>query len=257
MMRWIGMALLALTCLLGFLKFSQISVWSAGIGLAFGAGLFLVLMTLKSDKTSVPVELENNPWQVRFLDLQTQTEQTVENLNQEAKKVNQKLLRAEERCTSYQKLVDVHQGEIDQLKRQSAEIGQQLITREQKIAELQLARLEPDLFDAEKRQTESSYRALKKQFEEKSQALEQIRSQLFRVESQLLLAQKEKEEQSRQPNLSESTLIHQLRQTEEEKKKLEVELSSLQQIVSELSLAKKAPRKKTLKEESGSHDLLG
>src|SRR6185436_19203253 len=120
------------------------------------------------------------------------------------KKLQQKLVRAEERCTSYQKLVDVHQGEIDQLKRESTQIGQQIIASDRKVAELQLAKLEPDLFDAEKRQTESSYRELKKQFDEKSQALEQARIRLFRVESELLLVQKEKEEQSRQPSSSES-----------------------------------------------------
>ena len=140
---------------------------------------------------------------------------------------------------------------------QAKEIGEELIARERKIAELQLARLEPDLFDAEKRQTESSFRELKKQFEEKSQALEQTRADLFRLESELLLAQKEKEEQSRQPNPTESTLISQLKQTEDEKKKLETELVSLQQIVSELSLAKRPVRKKSVKEESESHDLLG
>ena len=136
-------------------------------------------------------------------------------------------------------------------------MGQLVIEEDRKVAELQLAKLEPDLFDAEKRQTESSNRELKKQFEEKSQALEQARTRLFSVESQLLAAQKDQEEQSRQLNPSESTLIHQLKQTEEEKKKLETELASLQQIVSELSLTKaKTTRKKVIKE-SESQDLLG
>ncbi|HEX4839703.1 MAG TPA: hypothetical protein VFU89_04595, partial [Rhabdochlamydiaceae bacterium] len=91
--------------------------------------------------------------------------------------------------------------------------------------------------------TESSYRELKKQFEEKSEALELARSRLYQAETQLLSIQKEKEN----PNPAESTLIHQLKQMEEDKKQLESELASLQQVVSELSLTK-AKRKKAVKE---------
>jgi chromosome segregation ATPase len=257
-MRLLGITLLVATCLLVFLRYDHISFWSAGIGITLGAGLFLALITSKSEEPPAPPEQQNNPWHVRFLDLQAQTNQTIDSLNTEGKKLQQKLFRAEERCTSYQKLVDVHQGEIDQLKREGNQLGLQVIENDRKITELQLAKLEPDLFDTEKRQTESSYRELRKQFEEKSQALEQTRIRLFRVESELLLLQKEKEEQSRQPDPAESTLIHQLRQTEDEKKKLEAELASLQQIVSELSLSRgKTTRKKVAKEESESHDLLG
>lgn len=246
-MKIIGISLVAVTILLGILKFDHLSIWSAGVGVALGVGLFLALITQKPEETPAAPEQQNNPqnnpWQVRFLDLQAQTNLTVEALNAESKKMQQKLARAEERCTSYQKLVDVHQAEIDQLKRETAQMGQQVIEKDRKVAELQLAKLEPDLFDAEKRQTESSYRELKKQFEEKSQALELARSRLYQAETLLLSIQKEKEN----PNPEESTLIHQLKQMEEDKKQLESELASLQQVVSELSLTK-AKRKKTVKE---------
>jgi chromosome segregation ATPase len=255
-MRLLGITLLAVTILLAILSYEQISIWSAGVGVTLGAGLFLAVITNKPEEAPAPPEQQNNPWQVRFLDIQAQTNLTIESLNAETKKLQQKLVRAEERCTSYQKLVDVHQAEIEQLKREGSQMGQQVIEKDRKIAELELAKLAPDLFDAEKRQTESSYRELKKQFEEKFQALEQARTRLFSVESQLLAAQKEKEEQSRQFNPAESTLIHQLKQTEEEKKKLETELASLQQIVSELSVSKpKTIRKKVIKEPEA-HDLL-
>ncbi len=255
-MRLLGISLLVATCLLVFLRYDHISVWSTGVGVALGAGLFLALITSKPEEIAAPPEQQNNPWQVRFLDLQAQTNLTIENLTTEGKKLQQKLVRAEERCTSYQKLVDVHQNEIDQLKREGSQMGQQVIEKDRKVAELELAKLAPDLFDAEKRQTESSYRELKKQFEEKSQALEQARNRLFSAESQLLTVQKEKEEQSRQPDSAESTLIHQLKQTEEEKKKLETELASLQQIVSELSLTKGKVTRKKVTKESESQDLL-
>ena len=250
-MRLIGITLLVATLLLVILRHDHISIWSAGVGIALGVGLFLAVITSKPEAAPALLEQQNNPWQVRFLDLQAQTNLTLENLNAEAKKLQQKLVRAEERCTSYQKLVDVHQAEMEQLKREGSQIGQQLIEKERKVAQLELAKLEPDLFDAEKRETESSYRELKKQFEEKSEALEQARTRLFSVESQLLAAQKEKEEQAFLLSPAESTLIQQLKQTEDEKKKLETELASLQQIVSELSLSK------TKRKKAQAPDLLG
>ena len=255
-MKILGLALLAMTCLLGILRFEELSLWSSGIGIALGLGFFLILTSFKAETPISSIE-SNNPWQARFHDLDAQSKETIENFSRESQKMQQKLVRSEERCSSYQKLVDVHQGEIDKLKHEGGLLGQQLIEKDRKIAELQLAKLEPDLFDAEKRQTESSYRELKKQFEEKSQALEQTRSRLYRVENEVLALQKEKEEQTRNVNPAEATLIDQLKQTEEEKKKLETELVSLQQIVSELSLLKTKPSKKKTSAPKVSVDLLG
>jgi hypothetical protein len=113
--------------------------------------------------------------------------------------------------------------------------------------------LEPELFDTEKRQTEISFRELKKQFEEKSNILDQTRSKLFRADSELLALKKEKEDELRRVNPTELTLIDQLTKAEEEKKKLETELFSLQQLVSELSLLK-PKKKKAISSES--RDLL-
>ncbi len=245
-MKMLGFILLAITALLVFLRHEEISLWSSGLGLALGSAFFLILMSFKGVAT---------PIESGFHDLEAQSKQTIEAVNRDSQKLQQKLLRAEERCLSYQKLVDVHQGEIDKLKHEGGQLGEKVIEKNRKIAELQLAKLEPDLFDAEKRQTESSYRELKKQFEEKSQSLEQARVRLFRVESEVLSLQKEKEEQSRNVNPAEATLIDQLKQTEDEKKKLETELASLQQIVSELSLLKNKPSKK--KTSKTSIDLLG
>jgi chromosome segregation ATPase len=255
-MKLLGVILLVITCLLGILRYEDISLWSSGIGLALGSALFLILTSFKPQQPPAPIET-NNPWQARFHELDAQSKQSFENLNRESQKLQQKLVRAEERCTSYQKLVDVHQGEIDKLKHENSLLGQQVIEKDRKLAEFQLARIEPDLFDAEKRQTESFYRELKKQFEEKSQALEQSRIRLFKVESALLALQKEKEEQSRNVNPIEANLIDQLKQTEEEKRKLETELVSLQQIVSELSLLKNKPPKKKASMPKISADLLG
>ena len=255
-MKLLGFVLLAMTCLLGFLRYEDISLWSSGIGIALGSALFLILTSFKTEALPAPIE-SNNPWQARYHDLDAQTKQTIDELKRESQKVQQKLVRAEERCASYQKLVDVHQGEIDKLKHEGGQLGVHLVEKDRKIAELQLAKLEPDLFDAEKRQTESAYRELKKQFDEKTQTLEQTRVRLFRIENEVLTLQKEREEQSRNVNPAEATLIDQLKQTEEEKKKLETELVSLQQIVSELSLLKNKPSKKKASAPKVSVDLLG
>jgi len=76
-MRLLGITLLAATLLLGMLKFDHLSIWSAGVGIALGAGLFLALITNKPEEAPVPPEQQNNPWQVRFLDLQAQTNLTI------------------------------------------------------------------------------------------------------------------------------------------------------------------------------------
>lgn len=199
-MKIVGLVSLLLTLTLAFFKYSELSLWSLGLGIALAVGVFF-LMFKPQDSTPV-VPPQENPWQARFQELQTTSTQTIDGLNREVQKMEQRLHRAEERCLSYQKLVDVHQEEIDKLKVEHGQMGLQLIEKERKLAELELAKLEPDLFDTEKRQTEVSFRELRKQFEEKSKLLQQTRQQV--------------------------------KKSEEEKEKLAVELSALQQLVSEL-----------------------
>ncbi len=218
-MKILGYILLGLTSLLFSIKFQDLSLWSAGLGLAFGLGSFVAFT--KSEK---PVPVDNSK------ELQIQ-----ENLNKEVQKLQQKLMRAEERCLSYQKLVEVHQSEIQLLAEQKDWLGEQVIEKERRANELFLARTEPDLFDVDKRQIEISHRELKKQFQEKSEALDAARARLFHVENELLSLQKQIEEEAHLPSSSEINLIQQLKLAEEEKKKLELELFSLQQIVSNLS----------------------
>jgi chromosome segregation ATPase len=205
-MKLVGSIVLALTCGLLVWKFGEISFWSLGLGLALGVGCFVL-----ASKPEVQPPVQTNESQDRFRALELETAQTVDGLNKEVQKLQQKLMRAEERCLSYQKLVDVHQSEIDKLSQEKNSIGESLIEKDRKLSEMQLARLEPDLFDTEKRQTEISYRELRKQFEEKSEVLSQVRT---------------------------------------EKKKLETELFSLQQIVSELTLARTPKKKKPILSES-------
>lgn len=251
-MRIVGAIVLGMTCLLLFWKFGDVSLWSVGLGTALGVGCFTIFAPNKPEAPTQPVQ--TNEWPNRFHLLEAQTAQTVDGLNKEVQKMQQKLMRSEERCTSYQKLVDVHQSEIDKLTQEKNTLTESLIEKDRKLSEAQLARLEPELFDTEKRQTEISFRELKKQFEEKSHILDQTRSKLFRADSELLALKKEKEDELRRVNPTELTLIDQLTKAEEEKKKLETELFSLQQLVSELSLLK-PKKKKPISSES--RDLLG
>jgi DNA repair exonuclease SbcCD ATPase subunit len=232
-MKWIALVFLCVTGLLIFVRLPQTSLWSLGIGIAVGCGLIATLFAFQT-KTSPPSS-DTAQWQHRLKEQETQSAHLIDQLNREIQKLQQKLVRTEDRCSSYQKLVDVHQAEIDKTRQERTHLSELVIQKDKKLAELQLARLEPDLFDTDKRQKESSFRELKKQFEEKSTVLDQTRARLFRIENELLALQKEKEEGAREISASEMTLIGQMKQMEDENKKMETELVSLQQLISELS----------------------
>lgn len=238
-MKLLGLLLLCTTIGFVLLKYDALSLWSAGMGAAVASAGFTLLTAVKSPvqtPPSTPSLLIENSWEFRYQELKQQTAEAKESFSHDMQKLQQKLMRAEERCQSYQKLVDVHQSEIEKLRNENQHLGESVIQKERKINALKMAKLEPDLFDSDKRNTEVAYRELKKQFEEKSQMLDQTRSRLFQVEGELLAFQKEKEELARRANPSEMTLIEQLRQSEDDKRRLEAELVSLQQLVSELSL---------------------
>ncbi len=235
-MKGIGFVLLCITCGFVIVKYDMLSWWSLGLGAAVALAFFAFLSAFKTEPPAPPPT--HNPWEDRFHELETHTALTVEGLNREIQKLQQKLIRSDERCLSYQNLVDVHQGEIDRLKGENRQLGEGLIQKERKINEMKLAHLQPDLFEADKRNIEMAYRELKKELEEKTRLLDQSQSHLTKVEQELLTLQKPKNQHE---NLSEKTLSEQLRQSQEEKKALEAELISLQQLVAELALPEEEP----------------
>ena len=172
-MKTVTVVVLALTIGLAIWKFNDISVWSLSLGIAIGAGCFALIPEKK--KPPLPVTDE---WKNRFHLLEAETAKTVSGFNLEMQKLQQKMMRTEERCNSYQKLVDVHQNEIEKLIQEKNGLSERLIEKDRKLSEKELAQMEPDLFDTDKRQAEISLRELRKQFDEKSQKLAQAEKEL-------------------------------------------------------------------------------
>ncbi len=170
MLRWSGIILGVLTVIWVVLQRETLSWVSLGGGFALASAL--IVMLYKPEKPSqVPAD-EKLEWQMRIDELQAEASQTVDGLNNEVQKLQQKAIRSEERCNSYQKLVEVHQQEIEKLKGENQSLGELLIQKERKLNELNLSKMEPDLFDMERRQTETINRQLKKQLSETKKKLE-------------------------------------------------------------------------------------
>ena len=75
----------------------------------------------------------------------------IDAMSRELQKVQQKAIRSEDRCLSYQNLVEVHQQEIEKLCGDNQNITQDLVHKEQKLNTLHLSKIEPDLFDSPQR----------------------------------------------------------------------------------------------------------
>jgi hypothetical protein len=103
-------------------------------------------------------------------------------------------------------------------------------------------------------QLERDYKQLKKQFEEKSEILNQTRKALFQLEGRLLVFQKERENKETEVNPAEVLLANHLKEVEEECIGLELEVAHLQEFISKL-LAKKSPGRKKKEKSTSSPDL--
>ncbi|MBP7073928.1 MAG: hypothetical protein KBA81_00900 [Rhabdochlamydiaceae bacterium] len=185
MLRWAGVILGVLTVIWIVLQREALSWISLGGGFALASAL--IVMFYKPEKPiEVPTD-EKLKWQMRIDELQAEASQTIDGLNREMQKLQQKAIRSEERCNSYQKLVEVHQQEIEKLKGENHTLGELLIQKERKLNELNLSKMEPELFDMERRQTETINRQLKKQLFETKNELAKKKSKL-ELESRDLLS---------------------------------------------------------------------
>lgn len=224
-MKGWGLVFLVISLGLLLLNFKTLSGWSLGLGSAMALSLFAFLSSSKEPE--LPASLQE-PWKDRYHELERESSKAIHDLKQEIDKSQQKLVRAEERCQSYQKLIDVHQGEIEKLKTDHLHLGEMVIQKEKKINELKMAHLQPDLFQMDQRNLEAAYHDLKKQWEEQSELLNHANSRVVQLEEELAVFQKGDQVNS-------VDLIEQLKQSEEERKRLEAELVSLQHLVSELA----------------------
>jgi len=164
--RWIGALLGVLTVFWMVLQRSTLSWVSLSAGIALASALFVVLSISKPEKKPVQTPADEKlQWQIKLDEAEARASQTIDGLNREVQKLQQKAIRAEERCLSYQKLVEVHQQEIEKLRQENQTVAEVLIQKERKLNELQLSKMEPDLFDTERRQAETMNRELKKQLQ--------------------------------------------------------------------------------------------
>lgn len=181
MLKWIGAILGAMAVVWMILQRDMISFSSFTAGVALGSSLFVVLTSSKAEKPlQVPSE-EKLQWQMKLEESESKSAQTIDSLSRELQKVQQKAIRSEERCISYQKLVEVHQQEIEKLRNDTQTVAQELIQKERKLNSLYLAKMEPDLFDNDRHQVESINRELKKQ-------LKNTQNELKKKESRDLLS---------------------------------------------------------------------
>lgn len=248
MLKWMGCVLGVLTLLWMVIQREALSWGSVAAGASLSLALFVLFNLLKTEKPILKHEKDDEKlaWQIELEEVKSRASQTIDGLNREIQKLQQKSIRSEERCLSYQKLVDVHQHEIEKLRQENQGIAEQLIQKERKLSQLQLARIEPDLFDSQLRQTESVNRELKKQLSEKQELLHETRHHLFQTQNELATDMTDLEKR--------------LKASEEEREKLESELAALKQLMTGFSISKdprKAIKKKKVTEELESRDLLG
>lgn len=105
-------------------------------------------------------------------------------------------------------------------------------------------------------QVQCQLELLRGQFEEKSEALDLARKDLFRAENDLLVLQKAWDEKLQEPSEEISAYCRDLNVLQEEGRERENQILILQEIVGALSVSQKAPPAKKRKKESDEQSLL-
>jgi hypothetical protein len=96
-------------------------------------------------------------------------------------------------------------------------------------------------------QAQRQYALLREQFDEKSEALDKARKELFRTENELMVMQKAQEEASFEFSDEDRSLLNDLQRLEEECSDLETQVVNLQEFISTLLAPKKRPPVRTRK----------
>jgi hypothetical protein len=167
MIKWISMGLGVLTIVWMVLQRDQLAFASILAGGSLASTLYVLLSNKKTEVVPQAAVEEKLEWKMKLEESEAKSAQTIDALNKELQKQQQKAIRAEERCNQFQKLVDVHQHEIEKQRLDNQNIGEQLIQKERKLNALYLAKMEPDLFDHDRHHVESINRELKKKLKEK------------------------------------------------------------------------------------------
>lgn len=148
MLKWIGAVLGVLTLVWIVLQRETIGWSSLMAGIAIASAIYVLLIPQETKpQLQVPSE-EKLHWQMKLEEAESKSAQTIDSMSRELQKVQQKAIRAEDRCLSYQNLVEVHQQEIEKLRGDNQNITQELVHKERKLNALHLSKMEPDLFDS-------------------------------------------------------------------------------------------------------------
>lgn len=167
MLKWSSIVLGLLTITWMILQRDTLAFTSILAGSALASTLYILLAGKKPEPATPSAVEEKIEWKMKLEESEAKASQTIDALNKELQKQQQKAIRAEERCLQYQKLVDVHQHEIEKLRLDHHNVADQLIQKERKLNSLYLAKMEPDLFDHDRHNVESINRELKKKLKEK------------------------------------------------------------------------------------------
>lgn len=174
MLKWMGLLLFVCSAFWIGLNKESLSWLSVGGGACLAMALFALLYAFATpeQKSSAAQEAELR-WQKRLEEEKQHTSHTLENLKLELEQLRQKIREAEEKTVSYQKLVEVHEQEIEKLRSDNHTLGDKLMQKEGQYNELYLSQMEPDLFDTKLRQAEGMNRQLKQELLDAKSALKE------------------------------------------------------------------------------------
>ena len=139
-----GLFLGSVTIVWMVMQWEQIVVFPLCVGAALMASLFAVLCPVK-EQIQQPTPTDNTAQQVEAV--KREATRIVDALKIEMQKLEQKSGKADERALSYQKLVDVHQNELTNLRQENRALIETLAQKEKKLMQLHFAQQEPDLFN--------------------------------------------------------------------------------------------------------------
>lgn len=160
-----------------------------------------------------------------------QAEKECEKLSEKCESLSKDLSSSQRKEAAFQHALNDAQEQLLKLKNESAsKVDVSTIVPQEEGNAEEKARIE---------QVQHQYANLREQFDEKSQALDLARKELFRVENDLLTLQKVTEESACEVSDEELVLMNNLLAMEEECEALEAQVSSLQEFISSLLTPKK------------------
>lgn len=176
----------------------------------------------------------NHLYQQAVLDL-TQVKQSLQVSEKEREKLDgkcevlsQDIFACQRKEIAFQRALDDAQSQLLKLKNQQLVVSTSVVSQEE-INPQEKIQLE---------QVQRQLALLREQFDEKSEALDKARKELFQVENELLALQKTQEEVNLETP-DDFQLLNDLKNLEDERSDLEVQISNLQELISVLLSPKK------------------